>query len=462
MQQPAAESGPLKSGTKLGPYEIVELLGAGGMGVVYRARDQRLERDVALKMLPAGALADDAARRRFRKEALVLAKLNHPHIGTIYEFATQEGMDFLVMEYIAGTTLAAKLPGGGRHRFRVIEIVDMGIQLADALAVAHDLGVIHRDLKPGNIMLAKSPGVFGRVKVLDFGLAKFAPVARASVAGTGWGENGTTAGSSLAGLIVGTVNYMSPEQLEGGPVDARSDIFAVGLVLYEVATGENPFAGRSPTSTIANILKQEPAPLRDGNPVAPAELDRILRKCLHKRPEERYQSARELWVDFSNLRRDLTTPNTGAVEAARERFAPPLPISPRAARVLFALIQLAYLIMYTVFFQRFQEAIHESARFYPPRFWGLWLSIVAACGLAVRLYLLTATVFDFEGLGRIFHGIFVGLFLLDASWAAAPLLLMGKIGGLVLLASAALAPLPFSQRSLIYTAYSPGGGRQRA
>src|SRR5712692_6022996 len=159
MEQPAAERGPLKSGTKLGAYEIVELLGAGGMGVVYRARDQRLERDVALKVLTAGALADDAARRRFRKEALVLAKLNHPHIGTIYEFATQEGMDFLVMEYIGGTTLAAKSPGGGRQRFKVMEIVEMGIQLGDALAVAHDLGVIHRDLKPDNIMLEKSRGV---------------------------------------------------------------------------------------------------------------------------------------------------------------------------------------------------------------------------------------------------------------------------------------------------------------
>ncbi len=460
MEQPAAESGPLKRGTKLGPYEIVEPLGAGGMGVVYRARDQRLERDVALKVLPAGALADEAARRRFRKEALVLAKLNHPHIGTIYEFETQEGMDFLVMEYIAGTTLAGKLPGGGRHGFSVVEIVDMGIQLADALAAAHDQGVIHRDLKPGNIMLVESPNRVGRVKVLDFGLAKFAPAARA-VAGLGEDESGT-ASSSLAGRIVGTVNYMSPEQLEGDPVDARSDIFAVGLVLYEIAAGENPFAGRSPSSTIANILKQEPAPLRERNPVAPAELDRILRKCLRKRPEERYQSARELWVDFSNLRRDLTTPNTGAVEAARERLAPPLPISPHAARVLFVLIQLGYLIMYTAFFQRFQEAMHESAGFYPPRFWGLWLSIVATCGLAVRLYLLTATVFDFEGLGRIFRWIFVGLFLLDASWAAAPLLLMGKIGALVLLASAALAPLPFSQRSLLYTAYSPRGGRQEA
>jgi len=445
------EHGALKSGTKLGPYEIVEPLGAGGMGVVYRARDSRLERDVALKMLPAGALDDEAARRRFRKEALLLAKLNHPHIGTIHEFDTREGMDFLVMEYIVGTTLAGKLSAGGRHRFTAVEIVGVGIQLADALAAAHEHGVIHRDLKPGNIMLMEGPGGISRVKILDFGLAKFAPAALA-----GYSGQDTPTSSSLGGRIVGTVNYMSPEQLEGDPADGRSDIFALGLVLYEMTTGENPFAGRSPSSTIANILKQDPVPLRALNPVAPVELDRILRKCLRKRSEERYQSARELQVDLSNLQRDLMAP-AGAAEAASGRFAPPLSFSRHAARMLFVLIQAGYLVMYAVFFHRFHEAMRESAELYPPQFWGLWFSAGATCGLAVRLYLLTAAVFDYEGLGRMFRWIFAGLLLLDASWAVVPLLLMRKIGGLVLLASAALAFLPFSQRSLVYTAYSPRG-----
>src|SRR3990172_289869 len=233
-------------GETLSHYRILEKIGAGGMGEVYRAYDERLERDVALKVLPAGTLADEAARKRFRKEALALSKLNHPNIETVHDFDTQDGVDFLVMEHIPGVTLGDKLAAGPLLEK---EVLRLGVQLAEGLAAAHEHGVVHRDLKPGNLRVTPD----GRLKILDFGLAKLLrPVTE-----TGESSSETmteSVGMTEAHVAVGTVPYMAPEQIRGEVVDARSDIWATGLVLFEMATGRRAYGEASQTRLVASIL----------------------------------------------------------------------------------------------------------------------------------------------------------------------------------------------------------------
>jgi serine/threonine-protein kinase len=273
-------------GRTLGHYSIIEQIGAGGMGVVYRARDERLERDVALKVLPAGLLNDETARGRFRKEARALAKLNHPHIGTVYDFDTQDGVDFLVMEYIAGTTLDGKLAS---TTLTEREVLILGAQIALALEEAHERGVVHRDLKPGNIMVNQK----GRAKVLDFGLAGlFNPQSDATAAPT----------VTEARVAAGTLPYMAPEQLRGESVDARTDIHALGAVLYEMATSRRPYQEDVQPRLIDAILNRAPAPPRARNPQISEEFERIVLKCLEKEPDRRYQSAKEVATDLERLK----------------------------------------------------------------------------------------------------------------------------------------------------------------
>ena len=229
-------------GKSISHYRVTEKLGAGGMGEVYRAHDERLERDVALKVLPAHTLADETARKRFRNEALALSKLNHPNIATIYDFDTQDGVDFLVMEYVEGTTVSEKLSNGPLPEK---EATKLGRQVADALEEAHEHGVIHRDLKPGNVMVTPK----GQAKVLDFGLAKLVrPV------------SATTVTESLTELpgVAGTFPYMAPEQLQGQQVDARTDIYALGAVRYQMATGRRPFPEAQAPQLIAAIMNESP------------------------------------------------------------------------------------------------------------------------------------------------------------------------------------------------------------
>src|SRR6267143_2626325 len=228
------------TGQTLGHYGILAKIGAGGMGVVYRAHDERLDRDVALKVLPAGALADDAARRRFRKEALALAKLAHPNIGMIFDFDTQDGVDFLAMEYVAGQSLAQKLNAGSLPEK---ETLALGAQVAAALEDAHEQGVVHRDLKPGNILITPK----GQAKVLDFGLAKVLPQAA---------EVDLTASLTETPAMAGTLPYMPPEQLRGEPADTRADIYTIGAVLYEMATGRRAYPEEQTSRLIDAILHQ--------------------------------------------------------------------------------------------------------------------------------------------------------------------------------------------------------------
>jgi serine/threonine-protein kinase len=272
-------------GRQIGFYQVRSLLGTGGMGEVYRAHDARLDRDVALKVLPAGLLADEAARRRFRKEALALAKLSHSHIAVIHDVGEEGGMDYLVMECVPGQSLAEKLSIGALLEK---EVVSYGAQIADALEEAHEHGVIHRDLKPGNLMITPK----GQVKVLDFGLAKLLRPANDMMAT----ENVTETQS-----IAGTLPYMAPEQLTGEPADARTDIYALGAVLFEMAVGRRPFQEDSTPRLTDAILHQTPVSPRTINSRVSPEMERIILKCLEKSPENRYQSAKEVQVDLHRL-----------------------------------------------------------------------------------------------------------------------------------------------------------------
>ena len=275
-------------GTTLAHYRIEEQIGAGGMGVVYRAHDEQLERYVAVKVLSTGTLADEDSRRRFRKEALALAKLNHPNIATVHEFGNQENVDFLVTEFIPGITLDKKL---AQEKPPVKEILDWGGQIARGLEAAHEQGLVHRDLKPGNLRLTPD----GRLKILDFGLAQFLPQGA---------DRAATLSQSQ--LFAGTLPYMAPEQLRGEAADTRSDIWAAGAVLYEMAAGRRPFTETQNTALMYAIVNREPEAPSSFNKKIPPGLDNIILKALAKEPGHRYQSARELGVDLERITAGVT------------------------------------------------------------------------------------------------------------------------------------------------------------
>ncbi len=275
---------PLAPGMHLGPYELTALLGAGGMGEVYRAHDTRLERDVALKVLPANLSSDPTLRQRLEREAKTVSKLNHPHICILHDVGHHSGVDFLVMELLEGETLEHRLTKGP---LQMEETIRTAAQVADALAKAHRLGIVHRDLKPSNVMLAKTGA-----KLMDFGLAKQCGPAPLAAALTEMTEEQLNL--TAEGTIVGTLQYMTPEQLEGKEVDARTDIFALGEVIYEMATGKPAFTGESRASLMAAILSSEPQPMAAFQAMTPPKLERVVTRCLAKDPDERWQSASDM------------------------------------------------------------------------------------------------------------------------------------------------------------------------
>ena len=275
---------PLNPGSRLGPYDIDSLLGVGGMGEVYRARDTRLDRRVAIKVLPETHAADAEFRSRFEQEARTIAALNHPHICTVYDVGRHDGSDYIVMELIEGTTLAERL---ARQRLRVEEALSYAIQITSALERAHRAGIVHRDLKPGNVMVTKSG-----VKLVDFGLAKAAAPA---VVASGLSALATTPANVTApGRILGTLQYMSPEQIEGVEADARTDIFSFGAMFFEMLTGQKAFDAKSAAGLLGAILKDQPPPVTSLQPLAPRALNRVVATCLAKDPDDRWQSARDL------------------------------------------------------------------------------------------------------------------------------------------------------------------------
>lgn len=307
---------PIPSGTKLGPYEIIAPSGAGGMGEVYRARDTRLGREVAIKILPQHLASTPEVRQRFEREARAVSSLNHPHICTLHDVGHQDGMDFLVMEYLEGETLAKGLEKGP---LATHELLRIAIEIADALEKAHRQGVVHRDLKPGNIMLTKAGA-----KLLDFGLAKAAiaptvvDLSSSPTVSQKLGE--VTTPLTARGTIVGTFQYMAPEQIEGKEADARSDIFSFGAVLYELATGKRAFEGKSQASLIAAILKEDPRPISELQPMSPPQLERVVKTCLAKDPEERFQSAHDLKLQLEWIRDAGSQAGVPALVVARRKY----------------------------------------------------------------------------------------------------------------------------------------------
>jgi serine/threonine protein kinase/Tol biopolymer transport system component len=321
----------LAVGSHLGPYEILAEAGVGGMGVVYRARDTRLDRTVAIKILPEQLSSTPDLKQRFEREARAISSFQHPNICTLYDIGTENGAQFIVMEFLEGETLSQRIERGP---IALKELVRIGSEVADALDKAHKQGIVHRDLKPGNVMLTKSGA-----KLLDFGLAKPLAMATPSAASTKQAPSFSavtmTAVSPITqvGTIVGTVQYMSPEQIEGKDADARSDIFALGCVLYEMATGKRAFEGKSNLSIASAILEKDPEPITTVQPLAPPALDHVIRRCLEKNPDDRWQSAADVRAELK-----WTETSSAAMKAIKARSRRPWPwVAALAAALIFGL-----------------------------------------------------------------------------------------------------------------------------
>jgi len=314
----------LTSGTKLGPYEIQSPLGAGGMGEVYRARDTRLDRTVAVKVLASHLSSSPELKQRLEREGRAISSLNHPNICQLFDIGSQNGTDYLVMEFLEGETLAERLRKGAMP---LAEVIKIGIAVAEALAVAHRSGIVHRDLKPGNIMLTA-----GGAKLMDFGLAK--PLGVQASSGSGSAPSFTAAATmsgpspltplTTAGSVIGTIQYMSPEQIEGKEADARSDIFAFGAVLYEMVAGKRPFAGKSQISLASSILESDPEPVGKLKPTTPPAFEHVVTTCLQKNPDERYLAAHDIKLELQWIAADKSSTaapaSTPAPSSTRERL----------------------------------------------------------------------------------------------------------------------------------------------
>src|SRR5437867_41196 len=299
----------LTAGSRLGPYEILTLIGAGGMGEVYKTRDTRLDRTVAIKVLPSRLSLSHEARLRFDREAKAVSSLNHPHICTLHDVGQQEGVEFLVMEYLEGETLAARLEKG---TLALDQVLRTAIEIASALDKAHRQGLIHRDLKPANVMLTKSGA-----KLLDFGLAKLQGLEAGSA--TAGVSALTTEGRNLTaeGTILGTFAYMAPEQLEGKEADARADLFALGVLIYEMATGKRAFQGKSQASLISAIMSFDPQPISALQPMTPPALDRVVKVCIAKDPDERWQTSHDVMLQLTFIAEGGPQAASSASVAAR-------------------------------------------------------------------------------------------------------------------------------------------------
>jgi len=302
-------------GQTLAHYKILEKIGSGGMGDDYLAEDTKLDRKVALKVLPPELAENEERRARFQREAKAIAALDHPNIVQVFSVEEADGVHFITMQLVHGKTLTELLPKNG---FPLNKFFEIAIPLADAVAAAHQEGITHRDLKPDNMMV----GDDGRIKVLDFGLAK----PTSGFVGGDADSAAPTAAKTAEGVIVGTLNYMSPEQAQGKTVDARSDIFSLGVVFYEMLTGQRPFSGETSAEILSSIIKDTPDSTSDLNPTIPRDLAKLVRRCLAKDPERRYQSAKDIRNELEELSQELgsspsVAPSTGA--PARRRSSAP-------------------------------------------------------------------------------------------------------------------------------------------
>lgn len=321
------------TGSKVSQYELLDRLGSGGMGDIYRAKDTRLNRMVAIKVLPQSDAGDETRKRRFIQEAQSASSLNHPNIITVHDILSENGTDFLVMELVTGQTLAQMIPDEG---MLPSDVLNYGSQIAGALAAAHAAGIVHRDIKPNNIMITGNK----LVKVLDFGLAKATFKGLPS-------ETDETVGAPItrAGAIMGTVNYMSPEQAEGKPVDSRSDIFSFGIVLYEMVTGHAAFARDSAVGTMSAILRDEPAPVRELSPNAPGGIAEIIHGCLRKDREQRYQSIDEVRIAIDMLRKGYNPGTSPTATGTRLTAASVQPPKKKSRTPVWAIVALGVVLI---------------------------------------------------------------------------------------------------------------------
>ena len=357
---------PLVAGSRLGPYEIQSAVGAGGMGEVYRARDTRLDRTVAIKVLPAHLSSNPDLRARFEREAKAISGLQHPHICVLYDIGSQDGVDFLVMEYLEGETLYARL---ARKPLAPDETLKIAIELADALDKAHRSGIVHRDLKPGNVMLTKSGA-----KLMDFGLAKplglgsgpkSGSASMASVATMAATMADLASPVTVAGTIVGTVQYMSPEQIQGKEADARSDIFAFGALLYEMLTGKRAFEGKSQLSLASAILEKDPEPISIVQPLTPPALEQLVRTCLAKEPDDRFQSAHDLKLQLQWIVAGGSQLGTPAVVASRRKKRFTALTAALAAGWVVAAMAGILVLTYAKRLTQAQQPVHASIKKLP-------------------------------------------------------------------------------------------------
>jgi len=443
--------------TFMGRYTVDGEIGKGGMGVVYRARDGRLGKTVAIKVLSQTSSLSPESKARFRQEARAAAILNHPSIVNVFDFAEQDGMPFIVYEYVEGTRLDALIASRNLTESRVI---DIGSQLASALAYAHERGILHRDIKPQNVIVTPE----GRAKILDFGLAKktrleFVPEVS---------ESEDTKSENLSfetarGTVVGTVQYMSPEQIGGEQLDGRSDIFALGILLYEMIVGSNPFRGESFASTIGKIVAPEAPSIPSTVMRVSPDLQEIVRRSLQKRREDRFPSARMLADELERLR---TSGSNWLRSQPLEQ--PDVLLIPRTmSRICMILLQAMYLAIYGValfYLADLINAVLDLVRQYvtgnyaAAREIARWvttiLMITGCCGIALRLYLMASVGFDDPETGIQFRKLFPFLFAIDEIWAMTPLLLFAKWRpGVTILCLAFLAYVPITQRNLIRSAY---------
>jgi serine/threonine protein kinase len=430
------------TGRELNHYRIGPLVGQGGMAEVYRARDTRLNRDVAIKVLHREYLFDRERLERFHREAQVLAAVNHPNIAAVYGFEEANDICALVLELVEGETLAERiLRESAVHAGTVL---NMALQITAALDEAHSKGIIHRDLKPSNIKITPN----GMVKVLDFGIAKLLQSSQQA------GERPITI--SQQNIVLGTVAYMSPEQARGWAIDTRTDIWAFGCVLYEMLAGTPAFQGETPTDIVVKIATEDPDWSRCSRipGTASLHLQTITRKCLQKVQTSRYQTVGELAADLDKVRQQLTT-------SQRDRIAPvqqsaDFALPGRLARPLFMLTQVGYLALYTaaMFYIDSIGAILSSDFLVSDQIGTVATIILAVCGIAVRVYLISAVGWRHPAAGDRFHKLFPALLVLDGFWSASPLLLWRRIGmGIAFTCVALLAYVPFAQRTMMRAIY---------